>query len=109
MLEFNGNDMTLTRGDTVYIDTVILTPLGIIYEPKEGDIITFSIYYNGDKGAIGFKQVPIIQKQFVDRKLKLEAKDTAYLSKGTYEYKCVIACEEKEMKETYCQGKFILK
>ena len=46
MLEFNGNNMTLTRGDTIYIDTVVLTPLGLVYEVQEGDILTFSVYDN---------------------------------------------------------------
>ena len=40
MLEFNDGRMTLTRGDTAYIDTVILTPLGFVYEPKEEDVIS---------------------------------------------------------------------
>lgn len=113
MLEFNGNDMILTRGDTVFIDTVILTPLGFVYEIQEGDVLTFSVYdnerNNGFVSNIGFEAKPIIDKIFVDRKTKLESSDTAFLNKGKYTYKCVIEMDEGKIKETYCEGDFILK
>ena len=35
MLEFKDGDIILTRGDSVYIDTVILTPCEDVYEPKD--------------------------------------------------------------------------
>ena len=113
MLEFNGNNMTLTRGDTVFIDTVILTPLGLIYEVREGDILTFSVYDNNKNNILlsneGFEQKPVIKKIFVDRKTKIDSSDTAFLSKGKYSYKCVIEMGEERIKETYCEGDFILK
>ena len=37
MLEFKDGDIILTRGDSVYIDTVILTPCEEVYEPKDRD------------------------------------------------------------------------
>lgn len=109
MLEFNGNDMTLTRGDTIYIDTVIMTPTGLVYEVQEGDRITFSVYDNTG-GIDGFREKIVIQKEFENRKLKLDRVDTAYLSKGVYEYRCVLEMDnEDKTKETYSAGKFILK
>ena len=113
MLEFNGNNMTLTRGDTVFIDTVVLTPLGLVYEVQEGDVLTFSVYdinrNNSFASNEGFDFKPVIEKIFVDRKAKLESADTAFLSKGKYSYKCVIEMGEERIKETYCEGDFILK
>jgi hypothetical protein len=109
MLEFNGNDMTLTRGDTIYIDTVIMTPTGLVYEIQEGDKLTFSVYDKSNKLG-GFEEKAVIQKEFKDRKLKIDRVDTAFLSKGTYEYRCVIEMNnEDKTKETYSSGKFILK
>ena len=113
MLEFNGNNMTLTRGDTIYIDTVVLTPLGLVYEIQEGDILTFSVYDNNRNNNFvsneGFESKPIIEKVFIDRKTKLESSDTAYLSKGKYFYKCIIEMGKDRIKETYCEGDFILR
>ena len=37
MLEFKDGDIILTRGDSVYIDTVILTPCEEVYEPRDKD------------------------------------------------------------------------
>lgn len=113
MLEFNGNNMTLTRGDTIFIDTVVLTPLGLVYEVQEGDVLTFSVYDDNKNNSFvsnfGFESKPIIEKIFVDRKTKLESSDTAFLNNGKYTYKCVIEMGEERIKETYCQGDFILK
>ena len=113
MLEFNGNNMTLTRGDTIFIDTVVLTPLGLVYEVQEGDVLTFSVYDNNRNNSFisneGFEPKPVIEKVFMDRKAKLESSDTAFLSKGKYSYKCVIEMGEERIKETYCEGDFILK
>lgn len=115
MLEFNGNNMTLTRGDTVFIDTVILTPLGLVYELQEGDVLTFSVYDNNKNNSFlvnnfnEFNQKPIIEKFFVDRKTKIESSDTAFLAKGKYTYKCVIEMGKDHVKETYCEGDFILR
>ena len=53
MLEFNGNNMTLTRGDTIYIDTVVLTPLGLVYEIQEGDILRAKDTTLGGDDGIG--------------------------------------------------------
>lgn len=108
MLEFNGSTMVLTRGDTVHIDTVILTPLGFVYEVQKEDIIMFSVYEKDFKGEVYYGQKPVIEKQFIDRKLKLETVDTAYLREGNYYYKCVITMKD-DQRETYCEGDFILR
>lgn len=108
MLEFNGSTMVLTRGDTVHIDTVILTPLGFVYEIKKEDVIMFSVYKKDFKGEVHYGQKPVIEKQFIDRKLKLETVDTAYLQEGNYYYKCVITMKG-DQRETYCEGDFILR
>lgn len=111
MLEFNDSTMVLTRGDTVYIDTVILTPLGFVYEVQEEDVIKFYVYkraHGESIGVAGINSKPVIEKEFVDRKLKLETNDTAFLSVGKYYYKCVITMKG-DIRETYCEGDFILK
>lgn len=110
MLEFNGSTMVLTRGDTVHIDTVILTPLGFVYEVQKEDVIMLSVYEKGLNGIGGvtYGQKPVIEKQFIDRKLKLETSDTAYLREGNYYYKCVITMKD-DQRETYCEGDFILR
>lgn len=105
MLEFNDGRMTLTRGDTAYIDTVILTPLGFVYEPKEEDVIMFYVYR---KDINSCDRNPVIKKQFINRKLKIETSDTEFLRKGNYYYKCVITMKDN-LRETYCEGDFILK
>ena len=108
MLEFNGSTMVLTRGDTVHIDTVILTPLGFVYEVQKEDVIMFSVYEKGLNGQVGYDQKPVIEKQFIDRKLKLDTVDTAYLHEGNYYYRCVITMKG-DQRETYCEGDFILR
>ena len=42
MLEFNGNNMTLTRGDTIYIDNYIKTIANreFIYSTKQKVVMT---------------------------------------------------------------------
>ena len=46
MLEFKDGDIILTRGDSVYIDTVILTPCEDVYEPKDKDEVYLYINDN---------------------------------------------------------------
>ena len=86
MLEFKDGDIILTRGDSVYIDTVILTPCEEVYEPRENDeVYLYILRENEDK--------VVLKKKFNNRKTVIKEIDTKFLSKGEYKYKCVLLQE----------------
>lgn len=95
MIEFNGTSITMNRGDTVYIDTVIFTACDLIYELQDGDVITFVVVDN--------KKEEVLIREFWDRNLKLTSMDTAFLSEGCYRYKCILTMANGD-RETYCEG-----
>lgn len=87
MLEFKDGDIILTRGDSVYIDTVILTPCEEVYEPREDDKIYFIVSRTNDNK---FDSNIVIKKEFVNRNIKIKDSDTKFLNKGKYYYCCIL-------------------
>lgn len=87
MLEFKDGDIILTRGDSVYIDTVILTPCEEVYEPKEDDKIYFIVSRTNDDK---FDSNIVIKKEFINRNTKIKDTDTKFLNKGKYYYCCIL-------------------
>lgn len=43
MYAINGNDITLTKGDSFYLNVNLTDAEGHPYEPQEGDVITFTL------------------------------------------------------------------
>ena len=94
MLEFKDGDIILTRGDSVYIDTVILTPCEEVYEPKENDEVYLYITREKEIGRLEEeKEKVVLKKKFINRKTVIKGIDTKFLSKGEYKYKCVLLQE----------------
>ena len=87
MLEFKDGDIVLTRGDSVYIDTVILTPCEEVYEPREDDKIYFIVSRTNDNK---YDSNIVIKKEFVNRNIKIKDSDTKFLNKGKYYYCCIL-------------------
>jgi len=61
MYTIDGNNITLTRGDTLYVQ-INLTKDGEPYVPQEGDTIRFAMkktYKDPDSEVLINKQVPI--------------------------------------------------
>ena len=87
MLEFKDGDIILTRGDSVYIDTVILTPCEEVYEPREDDKIYFIVSRTNDNK---FDSNIVIKKECVNRNIKIKDSDTKFLNKGKYYYCCIL-------------------
>ena len=100
MLEFKDGDIILTRGDSVYIDTVILTPCEEVYEPRENDEVYFYILRENEEKIV-------LKKKFNNRKTVIKEIDTKFLNKGKYRYNCVLIQENGD-RQTYCEGNFFL-
>ena len=94
MLEFKDGDIILTRGDSVYIDTVILTPCEEVYEPKDKDEVYLYIIKKNEISRLEEdKEKIVLKKKFVNRKTVIKEIDTKFLSKGEYKYKCALIQE----------------
>ena len=94
MLEFKDGDIILTRGDSVYIDTVILTPCEEVYEPKDKDEVYLYIIKKNEISRLEEeKEKVVLKKKFANRKTVIKEIDTKFLSKGKYRYKCVLLQE----------------
>ena len=94
MLEFKDGDIILTRGDSVYIDTVILTPCEEVYELKDKDEVYLYIIKKNEISRLEEeKEKVVLKKKFANRKTVIKEIDTKFLSKGEYKYKCVLLQE----------------
>ena len=77
----NGNNITLTRGDTLYL-TVLMTKNGDSYIPVEGEVVRFAMKKKiDDAEPLILKDIPIDSMT-----LKLEPRDTKSLAYGSYKY-----------------------
>ena len=94
MLEFKDGDIILTRGDSVYIDTVILTPCEEVYEPRDKDEVYLYIIKKNEISRLEEeKEKVVLKKKFANRKTVIKEIDTKFLSKGEYKYTCVLLQE----------------
>ena len=105
MYKIEKNDITLTRGDTLYVQ-ITLTKDGEPYVPQEGDTIRFAMkksYKDPDSEVLINKQVPIDTLM-----LEIDPEDTKSLSmQKTYVYDLEITTSIGEV-YTFIAGKFKL-
>lgn len=82
MVSVVENDISLTRGDSLFLRIELLKKDGSSYEPVEGDSIRFALKkrYTDDECLV-LKQIPISLMV-----LGIEPGDTKKLSFGTYDY-----------------------
>ena len=77
----NGNKITLTRGDTLYL-TVLMEKNGASYSPVEGERVRFALKKSiDDEEPLILKDIPIDSMI-----LKLLPEDTKTLDYGSYKY-----------------------
>lgn len=76
MYKINGEDITMTRGDTVKIKIKMVDGAGLIYTPVEGDVIRFAAKkkYNDAECTI-LKDIPYDTMELV-----LNPEDTSNLN-----------------------------
>lgn len=85
-----GTTISLTRGDTLYVEVGIRTREGLPYEPAEGDSVRFALKSQRMRqGGTEFADLnPLILKSIpMDTlMLHLEPEDTKHLAFGEYAY-----------------------
>lgn len=105
MYRIDGSDITLTRGDTLYVQ-ISLTKDGEPYVPQEGDTIRFAMkksYKDPDSEVLINKQVPIDTLM-----LEINPEDTKPLAMSrTYLYDLELKTGIGEV-YTFIAGKFKL-
>lgn len=105
MHTIKGNDITLTRGDTLYIKVNIFRN-GEPYIPQEGEIIRFAMkrsYKDPDENVIILKIIP--NDTMV---LKIEPNDTKQLPFGkTYVYDIELTDTNGDV-DTFIKGTFTI-
>jgi len=105
MFKIEKNDITLTRGDTLYVQ-INLTKDGEPYVPQEGDTIRFAMkksYKDPDSEVLINKQVPIDTLM-----LEIDPEDTKSLAMSrTYLYDLELTTSIGEV-YTFIAGKFKL-
>lgn len=105
MLEINEDSIKMTRGDDGYFDLTIYTPNGRdIYEVRKGDRVVFSVRSKPRKTP---GCVLLMEKEFKNNKIKLNADDTKFMKPGTYYYDCEIKFPTGDV-NTVCEGTFTL-
>ena len=102
MVDFDGYNIYMTRGDSAVFEIVIYTPRERIYELQDGDQIKFVFYK--DKRS---EKHPVIEKVVEDNRLELAPNDTEYLLKGGYKYKGTLVRADGFV-DTFCKGNFYL-
>lgn len=103
MHTIEGTDITLTRGDTLYVD-ITITKNGELYIPQEGDTIRFAMKHKyTDADVLIIKEIPIDTLQ-----LKIEPQDTKNLTMGkTYVYDIELTNQYGDV-DTFIIGKFTI-
>jgi len=76
----NGNNIALTRGDTLRLEVEILDESGEIYTPGAGDVVRFAMKRFYSDAAV------TLEKIITDGVLLIEPADTKGLPFGTYFY-----------------------
>lgn len=82
MVEINGFDISLTRGDSLFLTVELTNQDGSSYTPVEGDSIRFAMKKRyKDPECLILKQIPTSMMV-----LGIDPEDTKNLSFGTYVY-----------------------
>ena len=107
----NGNDITLTRGDT-FVAKVKITKDDEEYTPEPGDVVRFAVKHNQlkpdnsdytDEDPLILKEVPIETML-----LQLDPEDTKSLAFGTYVYDIEITFSDGTVDTFITKKKFKL-
>ena len=99
----NGNNISLTRGDTLKL-TVTIMQDGDIYDVKEGDRIRFALKKNiADTECLIIKEIPNNTKL-----LHLVPSDTKQLPFGVYVYDIELTTENGDVDTFIGPAKFTL-
>ena len=105
MHAINGNNISLTRGDTLYI-TISIFKNGEPYVPVEGDVIRFAMkakYKDPDEKILILKDIPTDTLL-----LKIEPEDTKELPFAkTYVYDIQLTNDEGDV-DTFIVGTFTI-
>lgn len=103
MYAINGTNITLTRGDSLYL-TVTATQNGETYTPAEGDSIRFAMKRNyTDTETVMVKTIPTDTMI-----LHIEPTDTEALSlRATYVYDIELTKANGDV-DTFIKGKFFI-
>ena len=89
MLDVQGNNIHLTRGDTMFLDIQLNTESGEAYALNEGDKVFFRVKRNASSKDI------LIQKEVThDLVLQLDEADTVNMNFGSYYYEVELVTEE---------------
>lgn len=100
MFTLNGNDITLTRGDS-FIAMISIIEDGQPYTPQEGDVIRFAMkktYYD---------DAPAVEKTINGLTLVLNPEDTADLMVWAYVYDIELTKADGTV-QTFISGKLTL-
>lgn len=82
MVSVNGNDIALTRGDTLFLTVVLTNRDGTAYEPAEGDVVRFAMKKTyRDAECLILKPIPTDTMI-----LELTPEDTKSLPFAKYDY-----------------------
>jgi hypothetical protein len=82
VLKVNGTKVSLTRGDTAFLNVSLVDESGTAYEIQPGDAVFFRLKQNASsQGLLLEKQVDT-----VTMKLRLDVEDTEGLKFGVYKY-----------------------
>lgn len=86
MLSVKNNVISITRGDTGYLDIVIKNPTNPnqIYNLRNGDTLVFTLKRNVSSNEV------LLDREFNGNILTINTSDTANLDYGDYSYKVVL-------------------
>ena len=98
-----ANNITLTRGDTGYLEIEITDENDYKYGLEQGDTLIFTVKNN--------PRCPdaLIQKRFTDLNVKIEPKDTQTLSFGSYCYDVQLTQSNGDVTTIVGPARFTLK
>lgn len=103
MFNISGSTISLTRGDTLYLN-ISLSKDGAAYTPSENDTIRFAMKKTvNDVGWLMMKEVhPNSQGEII---IEIKPADTKKLPFGTYKYDLALV-DEYERVHTFVVGSF---
>lgn len=104
MYSINGNNITLTKGDTLRLTVGITNSDGTAYTPAEGDVIRFAAKRNYNDGTV------VIRKTIPNDTLLLHLapSDTKTLPVREYVYDIQLTYANGDV-DTFISDKLILK
>lgn len=104
MFKTLGNNITLTRGDTLNLEVALYNADGTQYEPDAGDVIRFAMKKNYDDAQ------PILNITIPNETLMLtiQPNDTKQLDFGPYVYDLEITKTDGTVDTFIAEASFVL-